>query len=73
VAEKSGFNIFYPKPIFQSKIPRKHFTSRDKHIHGLKKNQKHHPKNQNQRKTKNQTKLRFVVSRTFKVKKKKDT
>jgi hypothetical protein len=37
VAEKSGFNIFYPKPIFQSKIPRKHFTSRDKHIHGLKK------------------------------------
>jgi hypothetical protein len=35
------------------------------------KNQKHHPKNQNQYKTKNQIKLRFVVTSTFKVKNKK--
>ena len=35
------------------------------------KNQKHHPKNQNQHETKNQIKLRFVITNTFKVKKKK--
>jgi len=35
------------------------------------KNQKHHPKNQNQHEIKNQIKLRFVITNTFKVKKKK--
>jgi hypothetical protein len=37
------------------------------------KNQKHHPKNQNQHEIKNQIKLRFVITNTFKVKKKKKT
>jgi hypothetical protein len=70
VAEKLGFNFFLSKNLFFS---RKYLENTLRVVINLflaLKNKKHHPKNQNQHEIKNQTKLRFVVTSTFNVKKK---
>jgi hypothetical protein len=60
VADKSGLEFFSPKNSFLTYFfYLKHHRNRDKPIYGLENN----PKN------KNQLKLRYVFSRTLKVKK----